>query len=117
MNDDTVREDPTTTPTTTMGTQSPTHDTATEGHVDAPESPPTTPGPPRAPRGPSATTVVYGLVLTVVALLLLGRELQVFEVDPVQSGVALLLGSGALLVVWALTSMVGRRDREAAGDS
>jgi hypothetical protein len=61
------------------------------------------------PRGPSAPTVVFGLLLGAVATLLLGHELDVFEFDPVTSGVWLLMGSGALLVIWALISMVGRR--------
>ena len=64
---------------------------------------------PRGPRGPSAPTVVFGLMLAVVATLLLGHELDLFEVDAVTSGVWLLMGSGALLVIWALISMVGKR--------
>lgn len=67
----------------------------------------------RGPGGPSAPTVVFGLVLGVVAALLLGHETNLFEVDPVASGVWLLLGSGALLVVWAVVSMVGRRGADA----
>lgn len=64
---------------------------------------------PRGPRGPSAPTVVLGLVLAAVATLLLGRELGLVEVELVTSGVWLLLGSGAALVLWALMSMIGRR--------
>ncbi len=113
MNDDTVRED-------TEGTAAPDEATATRTQElpKQPPAPPVPPGPPAppAPRGPSPTTVVYGLVLTTIALLLLGRELDLFVVDPVESGVALLLGSGALLVVWALVSMVGRRNRDGADD-
>jgi hypothetical protein len=64
---------------------------------------------PPGPRGPSASTVVFGLMLAVAATLLLGHELDLFDVDPVTSAVLLLMGSGALLVIWALISMVGRR--------
>lgn len=96
------------------------HDTngsATDRHTDVHTDGDGQPAPgqpdgarPQAPRGSSAPTVVFGLVLGVVAALVLGHELDLFEVDPVASGVWLLLGSGALLVVWALVSMVGRRD-------
>ena len=74
---------------------------------EGPASQSETPRP--GPRGPSAPTVVFGLLLAAVATLLLGHELDVFEFDPVTSGVWLLMGSGALLVIWALISMVGRR--------
>ena len=67
---------------------------------------------PRGPRGPSAPTVVFGLMLAAVATLLLGHELDLFEVDAVTSGVWLLMGSGALLVIWSLISMVGRQGDE-----
>lgn len=110
MSENTVREDP-------------THDASTEPieaqdsvATDGEAAPPTgtrTPG----PRGPSASTVVFGLMFAAVAALLLGHELDLFEVDPVSSAVWLLMGSGALLVIWALISMVGRRgDRAQNGD-
>jgi hypothetical protein len=102
MSENTVREDPTYDENT-----EPVE--AHESVANGGETAPTTRTRPPGPRGPSASTVVLGLMFAVVAALLLGHQLDLFEVDPVTSGVWLLMGSGALLVIWALISMVGKR--------
>ena len=54
------------------------------GTIEREATPPTAARRP-GPRGPSASTVVCGLMFAVVAALLLGHELDLFEVDPVTS--------------------------------
>ena len=68
---------------------------------------------PTAPRGVSMPTVVFGLLLGVVAAAALVREVTGRTLDLEAAAPVALLAAGALLVLWAVVGLVRQQSRRA----
>lgn len=68
--------------------------------------------------GPSAPTIVWGLISLTVSLLVLSRLIWGISFDPTQVVIAVLLGSGALLLIaGSITLLRGSHRKDSTDES